>query len=87
MTQQNTQPDATQESALEQALTALEQDPSATIVLSDSDVARIVGGAYVAAIRTTLSVAAAALPARGDDNCGPGSCHPACNSWCHDFKP
>ena len=86
MTQRDTQPDATQESALERALTALEQDPSATIRLSDSDLARIVGGAYVAAMRTTLSVRGVAPSAGGEENCGPGSCHPACNSWCHDFK-
>jgi hypothetical protein len=87
MTQQTTQPNATDESVLERALTVLEQNPSATVGLSDSDVARIVGGAYVAAIRTTLSVRAPTLSAGGEENCGPGSCHAACNSWCHDFKP
>lgn len=85
MSQSNTPADAAKESGLEQALTALEQDPSATIRLSDSDLARIVGGAYVAAMRTALSVRVTPS-AGGDDNCGPGSCHPACNSWCHDFK-
>ena len=86
MTQRDIQPNATQETALDQALTALEQDPSATISLSHSDLAQIVGGAYVAAMRATLSARAIAPAAGGEENCGPGSCHPACNSWCHDFK-
>lgn len=87
MTRRDTQPTATQESGLERTLAALEQDPSATIRLSDGDLARVVGGAYVAAMRTTLSARGVARAAGGEENCGPGSCHPACNSWCHDFKP
>jgi hypothetical protein len=87
MTQQrDIQPNVAHDNVLEQALTALEHDRSAAISLSDSDVARIVGGAYLAAMRATVSARGVTPSAGGDDNCGPGSCHAACNSWCHDFK-
>lgn len=81
MTHRDEQIDIQAENILERTLITLEQDSSAVIRLSDAQLASIIGGVYLAARKNP------AVPfVGGDDNCGPGSCHPACNSWCHNFK-
>jgi hypothetical protein len=71
---------------LERTLNELANDPSLAVALSDEELAKIVGSAYLKAMRPTKLVAGQTGLTGGEENCGPGSCHPACNSWCHEWS-
>jgi hypothetical protein len=81
--------DETLRVSVEQTLLELDNDPFLHVELSSADLIEVVGGAYAQALRKSPSGAKLTkTPALTlEDNCGPGSCHAACNSWCHDWTP
>lgn len=79
------EPDKKARELLERTLKELESSPSSMATFSAEELASIVGGAYMKALRAIKSMPKPSDPTGEDKNCGPGSCHPACNSWCHDF--